>query len=151
MNWKFNKKEFTDEMVPEGAFGFIYVIKIKIDGVTKLYVGKKQFYANRTVKKGKRELAVMKDKRGSKKKTVSKLSYAKYIGSNKTIKEAIENGAAYSKHILKICFSKMELTYEETRYLFKLDVLENDKYLNDNILGKFYKSKINKNVTEETI
>lgn len=148
MMWKFNKKEFTDEMIPEGAYGFIYVIKIEIDGEKKLYIGKKQFFSTRKVPKGKRELAAMEDKRGSKKKIVIRPNYAKYIGSNKLVKEVIENGAKYEKHILRICYSKLELTYQETRYLFKLDVLENDKYLNDNILGKFYKSKIQSNGKE---
>jgi hypothetical protein len=150
MKWTYNGKEFNDEMIPEGAYGFIYAIKIEIDGKQKRYIGQKKFYAERNVPKGKRELEAMTDKRGSKKKKVIKLNYQKYHSSNKVINEAIKNGAEYKKIILKICFSKLKLTYQETRYLFKLDVLENEKYLNDNILGKFYKSKINNNVTEET-
>lgn len=144
--WKFNGKDFLDAMIPEGAFGFIYAIKVEIDGKERMYIGKKQFFSTRKVAKGKRELAAMEDKRGSKKKIVVRPDYAKYVGSNKQIVEAIENGAKFKKVILKICYSKLELTYQETRYLFKLDVLENEKYLNDNILGKFYKSKIQSNV-----
>ena len=43
--------------------------------------------------------------------------------------------------ILKICFSKTELTYQEVKHQFELGVLENDMYLNGNILGRFYKQK----------
>lgn len=142
MKWWYNGKEFNDTMIPEGAYGFIYAIKITIDEKSRMYIGKKNFYANRKVKKGKRELEAMEDKRGSKHKIVTKLDYQKYHSSNKAIKEAVKNGTPYKKYILKICFSKMELTYQETRYLFKLDVLQDDKYLNDNILGRFYRSKI---------
>jgi hypothetical protein len=140
--WWYNSKEFTDNMIPEGAYGFIYAIKITIDEQQKTYIGKKNFYSNRRVKKGKKELALMEDKRGSKYKEVKKLNYQKYCSSNKIIKEAVKNGAKIKRFILKICYSKMELTYQETRYLFKLDVLQDDKYLNDNILGRFYRSKI---------
>lgn len=149
-SWIFNRKPFTDQMIPDGAYGFIYAIKVEIDGEEKVYIGKKNFYSVRKVAKGKKELAAMTDKRGSKKKEVVKLNYAKYVSSNKTIQEAIKNGAKYKKIILRICYSKLELTYQETRYLFKLDVLEKDHYLNDNILGKFYKSKISSH-GEETI
>ena len=153
MKWWYNGKEFKDEDVPEGAVGFIYAIKITIDERPKMYIGKKNFYSNRKVKKGKKELAAMKDKRGSKYKLVRKLNYEKYHSSNKQIKEAVKNGTPCKKYILRICFSKMELTYQETRYLFKLDVLLDDKYLNDNILGRFYRSKLNPNTdnNESTI
>ena len=75
MKWMHNGKEFQDSDIPEGAHGFIYIIKIPIDGVVRYYIGKKNFYAVRNVKKGKRELEAMVDKRGSKKKRVEKLNY----------------------------------------------------------------------------
>ena len=34
------------------------------------------------------------------------------------------------------------MTYYETQLQFTKKVLESDKFLNDNILGKFYKQKI---------
>lgn len=148
--WTLSSKPFTHDDVPEGAFGFIYAIELEIDGVKKRYIGKKQFYKNTKVKKGKRELAAMEDKRGSKHKIVTRPDFEKYFSSNTTIKEAVKQGIPTKRVILRICYSKMELTYQEMRYQFKLDVLEKDKYLNDNINGKFYKSKINSHV-EETI
>lgn len=149
--WWFNRKKFKDEDIPEGAVGFIYLIKVTLDERQRMYIGKKNFYSNRKVKKGKKELAAMEDKRGSKHKIVSKLNYADYCSSNKQIKEAVKNGVEIKKYILRICYSKMELTYQETRYLFKLDVLDDDKYLNDNILGRFYRSKLKQSKDEKTI
>ena len=151
--WIYNKKEFTDEMVPEGAFGFIYGMSVLIDGVTRIYIGKKNFYSEQNIPLGKRALAAREDKRMSKKKKVKKLNYKNYFSSQETLKQAKIDGLPIKRVILKICYCKAELSYEEARYLFKTDALENDKYLNDNILGKFYRSKIkcetNKNQEDE--
>ena len=47
-----------------------------------------------------------------------------------------------NRTIIKICFSKTELTYQETKAQFQHEVLERDNWLNGNILGRFYKGKI---------
>ena len=73
--WTYNEKEFLPKHIPEGAEGFVYLMKATIDGRERLYIGKKNFHSKRNVKKGKRELEAMTDKRGSKKKKVIKLSY----------------------------------------------------------------------------
>jgi len=41
------------------------------------------------------------------------------------------------------------MTYYETTLQFKENVLESDKFINDNILGKFYKTKIQKYIDDE--
>jgi hypothetical protein len=150
--WIHNDQEFLPEHIPEGAVGFIYIMKLTIDGVERLYIGKKNFYSNRNIKKGKRELAAMKDKRGSKKKLVKKLDYENYYGSNDQMKLAHKEGIEIKRLILHVCSSKRELTYQEARYMFKLDVLENEKYLNGSILSKFYRVHLeinNQHNTEE--
>jgi hypothetical protein len=145
MSWLYNREDFTDDMIPEGAHGFIYVMSVVIDGEPKLYIGKKNFYSNRNVMLGKKALIARTDKRSSKKKLVRKLSYKNYFSSNETLKKARKDGIEIKRAIVKICYSKMELTYEEVAAMFKLDVLENKMYLNTNILGKFYRGKIKKN------
>jgi hypothetical protein len=40
------------------------------------------------------------------------------------------------------------MAYYETMLQFKENVLESDKFLNDNILGKFYKTKIQKYIND---
>jgi hypothetical protein len=143
--WYYNKKTFSDDMIPEGAVGFVYMMRLQIDGVTKFYIGKKLFYSTRKVKLGKKEMALRTDKRLKNYKEVSTLNYQNYYSSNATIKEAHKKGEVITRVILKICYSKIELTYQEVRYQFKMDVLETDMYLNDNILGKFFKNgKISK-------
>ena len=143
--WYYNKKTFSNDMIPEGAIGFIYMMRLQVDGITKFYIGKKLFYSTRKVKFGKKELALRTDKRLKNYKEVSTLNYQNYYSSNATIKEAHKKGEVITRVILKICYSKIELTYQEVRYQFKMDVLETDIYLNDNILGKFFKNgKISK-------
>ena len=46
------------------------------------------------------------------------------------------------KVVIQYAFSNQELTYLEAKMLFKYDVLENANYINDNILGKFYRGKL---------
>lgn len=124
--------------------GFVYWILFS-NG--QMYLGKKNFYSERNVKKGKRELAAMADKRGSKKKKVVKESdWKKYYGSfkNTELVEKLKSGeiTIKTRQIIDIAFSKSHLTYLETKYLFSFDVLLDEMYINDNILGKFYSGRI---------
>ena len=137
-------KPFNDDMIPKGAVGFVYMMNYldSKSGIMYGYIGKKNFYSKRKKKFGKKALAAMTDKRAKKYETVIKLDYENYFSSNKELKQAYKDGKLIYRTILKICFSKMELTYEETKAQFKYEVLERDNYLNGNILGKFYKGKI---------
>ena len=113
-----------------------------VQGKLSLYWFEGNFYSDRKKKFGKKQLAKITDKRKKKYERVKKLSYKNYFSSNKEIKQAHKDGIYVDRLILKICFSKAELTYYETKYQFQNEVLENDKYLNGNILGRFYKGKI---------
>ena len=136
--------DFNNDMIPEGAIGFVYMMNyLAKDGIMYSYIGKKNFYSRRKKKFGKKALAAMTDKRAKKYETVTKLDYENYFSSNKELKQAYKDGKLIYRTILKICFSKSELTYEETKAQFKYEVLERDYYLNGNILGRFYKGKIN--------
>ena len=135
---------FKDDMIPEGAVGFVYTMNYldSKKGMVYSYIGKKNFYSKRKKKFGKKALAAMTDKRAKKYEMIIKLDYENYFSSNKELKKAYKDGKMVYRTILKICFSKMELTYEETKAQFKYEVLERDDYLNGNILGRFYKGKI---------
>jgi hypothetical protein len=50
-------------------------------------------------------------------------------------------GINIKREILRICYSGMELTYQETKHQFVYEVLEKEEFLNGNILGRFYKTK----------
>lgn len=141
MSWIYQGKEFKDSDIPEGAIGFIYQMSAIIDGKSVSYIGKKNFYSETKKAMGKKALAAVTDKRLKKYTKVKKLNYANYYSSNNVLKQAYKDGVVIKREILMLCYSATQLTYYECKWQFKLEVLENDKYLNSNILGKFFKIK----------
>ena len=141
MSWIYNKKEFTEMSIPEGAVGFVYIMTAIIDGKSVSYIGKKNFFANIKRPLGKKALAMSTDKRLKKYKRVLKPDFMRYYSSNKILKDAHKAGVMIKREILMICYSQMELTYQETKHQFVHEVLEKDEFLNGNILGRFYKIK----------
>jgi hypothetical protein len=141
MSWIHKGKQFSDSMIPEGGVGFIYIMTAVIDGKSVAYIGKKNFFANIKRPLGKKALAMSTDKRLKKYSRVIKPDYMNYYSSNKTLKDAHKAGVVIKREILMICYSQMELTYQEVKHQFKYEVLEKDEYLNANILGRFFHSK----------
>jgi len=142
MSWIYNGKQFQDEDIPPGAVGFIYQMSAIIDGRSYAYIGKKDFQAVRKKKLSKKKLST--DKRKKTYERVAKTAYNNYYSSNEVLKKAQKEGIKIKRDMLKICYSKTELTYQEVKYQFHYEVLEHDCYLNGNILGRFYKQKNNK-------
>lgn len=139
MSWLYKAQVFTDDMIPDGAVGFVYEMEAIVDGKSVRYVGKKNFFSTRKKRFGKKALAAMTDKRSKKYELVTKANYQNYYSSNKVLQDAHKAGIPIKRYMMRICFSKMELTYYETKYQFTREVLEKEEYLNGNILGKFYK------------
>ena len=141
MSWLYQGQEFESSMIPEGAEGFVYEMQAIINGKLVRYIGKKNFYSTTKKRMGKRAVAQLQDKRTKKYTIQKKLSYIDYYSSNAELKAAHKAGIEIRRYIIKICFSKTELTYYETKYQFVRGVLESDEFLNGNILGRFYKFK----------
>ena len=139
--WIYEGREFKESDIPEGAIGFIYLMSAIIDGKSVMYIGKKNFFANIKRPLGKKALAVSTDKRLKKYKMVIQPDYKNYYSSNKVLKDAHKQGVSIKREILRICYSGMELTYQETKHQFVYEVLEKEEFLNGNILGRFYKTK----------
>ena len=161
MNWTFESEPFTE--TPDDMYGFIYKI-LYTDGTA--YIGMKSFYSYITLpalktgiprpdskQKQKRHPLTpdeMLDRTATQVRSnvksklvtydiVRKLSkWQKYTGSSKlTAGKTIA-----SKEILMMSESKRYLTYLEVSALFHFEVLESDTYLNENILGKFYRDNL---------
>ena len=136
--WYFLEQQI-DEIsdLPEGAFGFIYQTTHIPTG--KKYIGKKSLMYNRKKKLTKKELLEYAGKKG---RTPTHIRVQKesdwktYYGSHSFIKES--NKEDLERKILQLAYNKKELTYLECKWQFVLEVLETNKYLNDNILGKFF-------------
>ncbi len=136
--WYFLDKQIDKiSDLPEGVFGFIYQTTHIPTG--KKYIGKKSLMYNRKKKLTKKELLEYAGKKG---RTPTHIRVQKesdwktYYGSHPFIKES--NKEDLKRKILQLAFNKKELTYLECKWQFVLEVLETNKYLNDNILGKFY-------------
>jgi len=139
--WSYQEQDFESSMIPEGAEGFVYEMQAIINGKLVRYIGKKNFYSTTKKRMGKRAVAQLQDKRSKRYTIQKKLSYIDYYSSNAELKAAHKAGIDIRRYIIKICFSKTELTYYETKYQFVRGVLESDEFLNGNILGRFYKFK----------
>ncbi len=131
MSWKYKNKQVEHlSDIPEGTIGFIYLIVNEESG--EWYCGKKNVYSMRTLPplKGTKR----------KRKVTKESDWAKYQSSNKTVKEWI---SPY-KEIIEYCSTKKLLTYREVQALVCMNALEDNKCLNENILGKFYKGDFQK-------
>jgi hypothetical protein len=142
-NWLYKDKrmEFLEDF-PKETYGFIYITTHEPSG--KSYLGKKVLYHNVKKKLTKKELAEQTG-RGRKPTTVTtqkESDWKTYYGSAKPILELIKQGKQkeFTRKILCTVNNKKLLTYYECKYLFQLGVLENsDEWINDNILGKFFR------------
>lgn len=139
MSWVYQGVEFTESMIPDGAIGFIYQMDVILNGERKSYIGKKNFFADVKTKLSKKAMPT--DKRKKAYKRIRKTVYQNYYSSNEVLKKAHKDGVHIKRTILKICYSKTELSYQEVKYQFMCEVLEKDFWLNANILGRFYKQK----------
>ena len=148
--WFFNKSPVTTiDNMPKNTYGFIYQVEHIPSG--KKYLGKKVLYFERNKKLGKKELLALKEERKAKgisgrvptkKKVVKESDWKSYYGSQKEIVELVKKGNIndFKRTILKYVKDKKQLTYFECKYLFINEVLEyRNNYINDNILGKFYR------------
>lgn len=113
MSWTYKGVEFTEINIPENAIGFVYHMSVILNGHTYAYIGKKNFFANIKKPMGKKALAMSTDKRLKKYTRELKPNFMNYYSSNQQLKEAHKAGCVIKREILVICYSAMELTYQE--------------------------------------
>ena len=138
LNWTCRGKEIKDhEDFTSDVIGFIYLLTYD-DG--SKYIGKKLIRSERRLKPTKAQLAVRKN---YVRKEVKNLPFSRYEGSVKNLPDGVK---LVSKEIIELCSDKINLTYAEMKHQVMCNVLTDDKYLNSNILGKFYSGKITSDV-----
>lgn len=124
---------------PEGTFGFVYELFSCETG--QRYIGKKQLYSYHK-KTGK----VFNEKTKRWNKTVEVTStesnWQKYLGSSTEVADLVKRDGKenFERRILALAPNKKVLTYLELAYQCKNDVLQDERYVNSNILGKFFRS-----------
>ena len=128
--WLYNGHELTDEDV-KGHYGFIYEIECLEN--SKLYLGRKYF-----TKAGTKQV------KGKKRKTRKESDWKDYYGSSPRMLEDVEKFCKdkFVRRIVRLCKPRGEPNYWEAKLQFANEVLESDKYYNDNILVKFTRRNI---------
>jgi hypothetical protein len=145
--WLYNEKVIDKiEDMPQDTFGFIYIVKHRPTG--KAYIGKKVLYHNVKKKLTKKEIAEQTGpgRKSATKVVVKESDWKNYYGSAKPIMALIKDGKQeeFTREILQLVPNKKLLTYYECKYLFINEVLEHpDKWMNDNVLGKFFTKDFN--------
>lgn len=123
--WTFNDKPFNSEDIKDFV-GFVYMIECLSDG--KKYIGRKYFYSVRKVA-------------GKSRRVRKESDWKKYYGSSKELKELVKQQGEknFRRIIISLHTTEGDCNYTEVKLQFKMDVLERDDYLNDNINGKWHR------------
>ena len=128
--WLYDGKIFESEDIND-YFGFCYILTDLENGMK--YIGRKYFHSVRK-------------KKGIRKKVRSESDWKTYYSSSKKIQQIVlESGPnRFKREILSLYKKKGQVNYNETKLLFKHDVLEavNDDgeklYYNENIMNRYF-------------
>jgi hypothetical protein len=134
-NWLYQGQEFTE---PSTEYvGFIYRLVSKETG--RKYIGKKNFWGTKISQKKNK-------KTGKVKKTRTKVpsDWQDYYSSNDEIKAEAAAGKPFEREILRLCKSKAEMTYWETKLQFQYDVLLDESYYNGWIMCRVRRAHLMK-------
>ncbi len=144
MTWIYNGSFITElNDMPKGTIGFIY--KITNGKTGEYYIGKKNVLSTRKRKFGKKEIALLTDKRLKTYEMItSESDWKSYRSSNKQVQEWFKDkeNDQLELRILRFCSSTKSLTYYELQEQFSHDVLGDRRALNDNLLGKFFRKDL---------
>ena len=134
VSWLYENKEFKNE---EQYYGFVYLIENNING--KKYIGRK--YLTK---------AGYKTVKGKRKKVRKESDWENYYGSSPSLKEDVEKYGKdnFTRTILRLCKTRGECNYFETKYIFDNDALLKEEYYNSWVSCKIQASHI-KNLLEE--
>lgn len=133
-NWLYKEEAFNE--APSDKYGFVYIITNLVND--RKYIGRKILWNTVT----KPPLKGKKRKRKIKKES----DWKKYYGSSSFVKEDIDEFGKenFKREILVLCDNKTEMTFFETYFQWKLDVLYSrlpngeKEFYNGSILGKFF-------------
>lgn len=121
--WIFDEVIFDSEDI-SNYVGFVYCIVNLIDG--RKYIGRKYFHSIRKVK-------------GKSRRQRKESDWKDYYGSSKELLTDVEKHGIinFKRIMLSLHTTRGDVNYEEVKQQFLNNVLESDKYYNDNINGKW--------------
>ena len=134
VSWLYENKEFKNE---EQYYGFVYLIENNING--KKYIVRK--YLTK---------AGYKTVKGKRKQVHKESDWENYYGSSPSLKEDVEKYGKdnFTRTILRLCKTRGECNYFETKYIFDNDALLKEEYYNSWVSCKIQSSHV-KNLVEE--
>jgi len=120
--WVFNGKELVDSDIPPGTVGFVYCITNTV--TDRKYIGRKILTSTTRKPLKKDELR--------RKKVVKPSNWKDYYGSSEEMKaDVLTFGKeSFKREILRMCRSKTEMSYFETKEILVRDALIRDDYIN---------------------
>lgn len=143
--WIYQGMPVTDTDIPDYAIGYVYLITQTLpghSGKVRVYVGKKMLQSTRRKRIGVREKAATKTRKTYKVEKKDSM-WREYWGSSRSLHEARDTGIGiWNRYILQWCYSKKNMSYEETRYQFLYRVMTEPSF-NDHI-GNWYAMDIDK-------
>ena len=128
MGWLYEDKEFVLE---DNWYGFIYLIENLVNG--KKYIGRKYLTkaGYKTVNKKRKKIRVESD-------------WVDYYGSSPALAKDIEiyGQDNFKRTILRLCKSRGECNYFETKYIFDVDAVLDGNYYNNWVSCKVQASHV---------
>lgn len=126
--WLYEDKEYIHE---GDWYGFVYLIENLSNG--KKYIGRK--YLTK---------AGYKTVKGKRKKIRVESDWGDYYGSSPSLKEDIEKFGKqnFKRTILRLCKTRGECNYFETKYIFDNDAILNPNYYNNWVSCKIQASHV---------
>lgn len=130
---------------PDDIYGFVYILWYS-DG--KRYIGKKSLYcfktmnplANGKIRNGHQFFfnKILNHKKVQREMVKVESNWLEYQGSFDGAKEKRPE----KKEIVYLAKSNQELAYLEAKLIFEHDALRNMYYINENVIGRFYRDKL---------
>jgi hypothetical protein len=126
--WLYEDKEFVND---GDYYGFVYLIENLTNG--KKYIGRK--YLTK---------AGYKTVKGKRKKIRVESDWDDYYGSSSSLKEDIEyfGKESFRRTILRLCKTRGECNYFETKYIFDNDAILDPNYYNNWVSCKIQASHV---------
>lgn len=140
MTWTYKNSETFD--VPDGAIGYIYLITNKLDN--RVYIGRKMLTSTRKKVLSKKEKSLPENSRKKFKRETKETNWQNYWGSCAELTEDIKRLGQenFTREILCFLNTKTDVSYYETWYQIKYDVLFEPSYNRHIANTKFFKGKV---------
>ena len=114
--WLYEEQEFTDQ---QDYYGFIYLITNLTNN--RKYIGRKYFTKSKT-----RQI------KGKKRRSRITSDWSDYWGSNTELQNDVAQLGQdnFTRKIVRLCKTRVECSYYETKYILEVDALLKTEYYN---------------------